>query len=220
MKIKADFHIHTHHSSDSGASASDIVNRARELGLGAMGIADHNTTSGALEVRSLSKGRPLVLIGQEVRTKSGEILVFGPEKDIPKRMSLPDTCAMAKSMGGFVIMPHPFDRTRQGIGYDMLSIMDYIDAIEVFNSRCLACGFNRKAAAFAEENELPVVSGSDAHFPDEIGSSFTELEIEGALTEKNIFNAIISGRARVCGKCSGLAPHIRTSLYKIRRRIS
>jgi len=55
MKIKADFHIHTHHSPDSGSSASDIVARARQLGLDVIGIADHNTTKGAVEVRNLKK---------------------------------------------------------------------------------------------------------------------------------------------------------------------
>lgn len=211
--------MHTHHSSDSGLPASDIVDKARKAGLDVIGVADHGTTKGALEVRSIANGKPLVIIGQEVRTTSGEILVFGPEQDIPKKLSLADTCRMAKSMGGFVVVPHPFDTSRQGVGNDMLSIMDYIDAIEVLNSRCLARRFNRKALKFAEEHEFPMVSGTDAHFPDEIGGSFTELEIEGKLTEKAVLKAITSGKTRVFGRCSGVLPHIRTSLYKIRRRI-
>jgi predicted metal-dependent phosphoesterase TrpH len=215
MKIKADFHIHTHHSPDSGASASDIVDCARRAGLGAIGVADHNTTRGALEVRELAKGRPLVLVGQEVKTKSGEILVFGPEKDIPKKMGLEDTCKMAKSMGGFIIAPHPFVKTRLGIGNDIFSVIDYIDAIEVLNARCLSGRSNRKAEAFAAENEIPVVSGSDAHFPEEIGGCVTELEIEGKLTENSVFSAVTSGRTKISGCRSGVRPHVRTMLRRI-----
>jgi predicted metal-dependent phosphoesterase TrpH len=217
MKIKADFHIHTHHSPDSGSSASDIVARARQLGLDVIGIADHNTTKGAVEVRNLAKGKPLVLIGQETRTLSGEIIIFGPEKDIPKKMQLADTCRMAKTMGGFVIVPHAFDRTRHGLGRDILSVMDQIDAVEVLNSRCLRGSPNRKALAFAKEHELPVVSGSDAHFPEEIGCSFTELEVEGRLTEKSVLDAVASGRASVSGRRSGVKPHIKTALYRIKK---
>jgi len=224
MKIKADFHIHTHHSKDSGAGASDIVAQARKLGLDVIGVTDHNTTRGALEVRELAKGRPptgrsggnpLVLIGQEVMTKSGEVMVFGPEKDIPKGMDLTEMCRMASAMGGFMVAPHPFDRTRDGIGAELPAVLDYIDAIEVFNSRCLFDGPNRRAAAFASENEMPFISGSDAHFPEEIGSCITELDIEGKLTEKAVFDAIASGKAMISGRRSGAGPHIRTALHRL-----
>lgn len=223
MKIKADFHIHTHHSKDSGASASAILDAARKAGLDVIGITDHKTTKGALEVRSIAKGRPftsrgggklLVLVGQEVRTMSGEIIVFGPEKDMPSKLRLKDACAMAKAMGGFVVVPHPFDITRHGVGKDMFSAMDYIDAIEVLNARCLPNRFNRKALEFAQEHEFPVVSGSDAHFPDEIGGCFTELEINGKLTEKAVFEAVASGRTKISGRRSGVVPHIKTALHK------
>jgi predicted metal-dependent phosphoesterase TrpH len=217
MKIKADFHIHTHYSPDSGSSASGIVARARQLGLDVIGVTDHNTTKGAIEVRNLAKGKPLVLIGQEVKTLSGEIIVFGPEKDIPKKMLLRDTCRMAKTMDGFIVVPHAFDRTRNGLGRDILSVMDYIDAIEVLNSRCLRGSPNRKALAFAKEHEMPVVSGSDAHFPEEIGCSFTELEVEGKLTEKAVLDAVASGKAVVSGRRSGVKPHIRTALRRLKK---
>jgi len=215
MMIKADFHIHTHHSKDSGAAASDIVDCARKAGLGVIGVTDHNTTKGALEVREMAKGRLLVIIGQEVMTKSGEIVVFGPEKDIPKGMGLADTCRMAKAMGGFIVAPHPFDRTRDGIGSELPALLEFIDAIEVFNSRCLFGGANRRAEAFAADNEIPIISGSDAHFPQEIGCCFTELDIEGKLTEKAVFDAIISGKAAVTGRRTGLKPHIRTMLHRL-----
>ncbi len=214
MKIKADFHIHTHHSNDSGARASDIAESARKAGLGVIGVTDHGTVKGALEVRSIAKDKPLVLVGQEVKTLSGEIIVFGPEKDIPCKLSLKDTCAMAKSMGGFVVVPHPFDITRQGIGSDMLSVMDFIDAVEVLNSRCLLHRFNRKAFEFAQAHEFPMVSGTDAHFHCEIGGSYTELDVEGKPTEKAVFDAVSSGRTKVTGRRSGVVPHVKTALHK------
>jgi predicted metal-dependent phosphoesterase TrpH len=217
MKVKADFHIHTHHSPDSGSSASDILGRARAAGLDVIGVTDHGTTKGGIEVRSLSKGKPLVLVGQEVLTDSGEFIVFGPEKDIPEGMELRKAFELAKSMGGFTLVSHPFDRTRSGIGADMLSVLEHIDAVEALNSRCLLARPNKKALAFAKEHEIPVVSGSDAHFADEIGHSFTELEIEGRLSEKSVLDAIAAGRTVLHGKRSGVGPHIRTALYKLKK---
>jgi predicted metal-dependent phosphoesterase TrpH len=211
MKIKADFHIHTHHSPDSGSSASSIVQAARKEGIDVIAVTDHNTTKGALEVKAIAKGNPLVLVGQEVKTLSGEIIVIGPEKDIPKKLSLAETCRLAKSMGGFIISPHPFDRYRNGIGRRINVIIGDIDAIEALNSRCFRNKYNKKAATFAEVNEIPVVSGSDAHFPEEIGKSFTQLDINKIkLDERSILDAITSGNTELHGGLSGLYPHIRT----------
>jgi len=225
MKIRADFHIHTHHSSDSGASASAIIDNARRAGLDVIGITDHNTTKGAIEVRNLANGkpstgrcggRPLVLVGQEVRTMSGEIIVFGPEKDIPKGLTLAEALNMARAMGGFIVVPHPFDGSRHGLGRDMAYAIEMVDAIETLNSRCLLGRANRKAADFAHENEIPMVAGSDAHFPEEIGSCVTEVEIEGKLTERSVLDAVAAGRTVVAGVRSGLMPHLRTSLRRLR----
>ena len=216
MKIRADFHIHTHHSSDSNASASAIIDNARRAGLDVIGVADHNTTRGAIEVRSLANGKPLVLVGQEVRTMSGEIIVFGPEKDIPKGLTLAEALNMARAMGGFIVVPHPFDGSRHGLGRDMAYAIEMVDAVETLNSRCLLGRANRKAADFAHENEIPMVAGSDAHFPEEIGSCVTEVEIEGKLTEKSVLDAVAAGRTVVAGNRSGLMPHLRTSLRKLR----
>ena len=219
MKAKADFHIHTHNSPDGSSSASEIIDEARRKGLDVIGVTDHNTTKGAIEVKNLAKGRPLVLVGQEVMTDGGEVIVFGMERDLAKGMGVADTCRMAKAAGGFVVVPHPFDMSRNGVGNDMQGLLDYIDAIEVLNARCLRNGFNRKALDFAREHEIPVVSGSDAHFPSEIGGCFTELEIEGKLTQESVFGAISSGRTSVSGAKSGVVPHLRTMLLKMKRKL-
>jgi len=51
-----------------------------------------------------------------------------------------------------------------------------VDAIEVYNSRCMFPGFNRAAKKFAEQHNLAVTVGSDAHAAFEVGRSFLELE--------------------------------------------
>ena len=198
MKLKADFHIHTHYSMDSSLPPEALIERAREEKLDIIGVADHGTCKGALDTKKLAEGNPLVLIGQEIITDKGDMLVFGVEKDMEEFNPLEETCKKAKELGGFVIVPHPFDKFRHGIGNSIEDIIDYVDAIEVFNSMCTLGSFNEKARDVAIKHNKPMVAGSDAHFRKEVGKGVTMLECEK--TEKSVFNAIRNRKTEILGK--------------------
>jgi hypothetical protein len=88
-----------------------------------------------------------------------------------------------KDQGAFISVSHPFDRWRSGHWQeaDLLEILPEVDAIEVFNSRCVLPQFNQEAQQFAEEHHLAGTVGSDAHTAFELGRSLMELEpFEGA----------------------------------------
>jgi len=223
--LMADLHMHTARSGDSDISAWNIIEQARAKNLDVVGVTDHNTTKGALETRQLAaKEFPglIVLIGQEVRTNSGEIIVFGLNTDLPKNRPLVETCKKAKGLGGFIIVPHPFDKIRQGIGSKIIRVLPYIDAIEVLNSKSLWKRFNKRARDFAEARRLPMVAGSDAHIPQYIGSCHTFIEV-GKIkpTEKDIYKAIKAGNTAVSGNVVGLrGAGIRARLIKFKRKIT
>ncbi|RLI97705.1 MAG: hypothetical protein DRO99_02650 [Candidatus Aenigmatarchaeota archaeon] len=203
--LKADFHVHTAMSGDSDISCHDIIREARLNYLDVVGVVDHNTTRGAIETRELaSREMPglLILVGQEVKTESGEIMVFGIEKDLPPDRPLLDTCKAAKKLGGFIVAPHPFDFTRHGIGGRISEIRGYLDAVEVLNSKSIWKRFNEKAKEFAFENRLPMVGGSDAHFPQYIGMCYTL--VGSRPYEDEIYSAIRDGRTLCSGKVSGI----------------
>jgi predicted metal-dependent phosphoesterase TrpH len=96
MKLRADFHVHTHYSYDSSLDPEELVRRAREEKIDVLGVADHGTCQGAIATRKIARGNPLVLIGQEVNTARGEILVFGPETDLTESEPPEITCKKAK----------------------------------------------------------------------------------------------------------------------------
>jgi len=52
-----------------------------------------------------------------------------------------------------------------------LEIIPFVDAIEVYNSRCMLPRFNRLAREFAEKHNLAGTVGSDAHAAFEVGRS-------------------------------------------------
>ena len=66
-------------------------------------------------------------------------------------------------------------------------ILGHILAIEVVNSKCLFNRFNKKAINFAKEHNIPTISGSDAHFPDELGAAINYSP------SKNVFKELSSG---------------------------
>ena len=89
-----------------------------------------------------------------------------------------ETIRILKEQGAFISVSHPFDIYRSGHWdeSDLLDILSEVDAIEVFNSRCMDPNFNRLAQEFAEEHNIPGTVGSDAHAAFELGRSILLLE--------------------------------------------
>lgn len=217
MELRADMHMHTKYSSDSNLEPIDILRKSREEGLDVIGITDHNTTRGALETRKLSKGTPLVIIGQEVKTGEGEVMVFGPENDIPPHMGLLETVKQARKMRGFIVIPHPFDRMRSSVGNRMETILEYIDAVEVFNSSCLWNRFNRKAEEFTEKKGLPPIIGSDAHIEEEIGKAVMLINSEP--TQSSVLNAIKQKKTKILVKKHGVTGYLGAYTKRVKNKI-
>lgn len=213
--LRVDMHVHTDHSKDSRASPGEVVKRALELGLDAIAVTDHNTVSGAREAERAAKGTKLLVIpGQEVMSREGEVIILGVRENIPHGTSALQTMKAGKKGGGFVVIPHPFDLMRNGIGRAMEPCLKYIDAIEAFNARTIFGRFNNKAMAFAQEHNLPVTAGSDSHFPEEMGN--THMLISSAKTTRAILNAITSGRSEIVARKQSLPRGVKRGLLKIR----
>jgi DNA repair ATPase RecN len=72
---KIDLHVHTPASKcfeDSSVTAEDIVKKAREEGLDAIAITDHNTAEWIDKVKEASKGRLVVFPGIEISATGGK----------------------------------------------------------------------------------------------------------------------------------------------------
>lgn len=213
--LKVDMHVHTDHSKDSEASPKDVVRRAIELGMDAIAVTDHNTVSGSLEAERRARGTSLVVIpGQEVHCKEGEVIILNLRETLPNKMSAVDTMKHAQKKGGFVIVPHPFDLMRKGIGRSMDSLLRHIDAVEVFNARTIFSMFNTRALAFADKHSLPMTVGSDSHFTWEMGKAF--MLVNSAQDAGSILDAVRMGRTELVMKRQGMSSGIRRGLFKIR----
>src|SRR5205807_2072814 len=155
--IDVDLHMHTDHSHDCATPVEVLLATARERGLGAIAVTDHNEISGALEARAQAASAGVkVIVGEEVKTAhEGEVIGLFLEEKIPRGLSLPETIARIREQGGVVYVPHPFDRMHSVPDYEyLLPVIDRIDAIEVFNSRVAINAFNDEAERFAAKYRI------------------------------------------------------------------
>jgi hypothetical protein len=171
--IDVDLHMHTDHSPDCATPVEVLLATARERGLGAIAVTDHNEISGALEAREAAAAAGVkVIVGEEVKTASqGEVIGLFLEEKIPRGMSLGETIAAIREQGGLVYVPHPFDRMHAVPDYEhLLSHLDEVDAIEVFNPRVAIGVFNEEAERFAAKYRIVAGAGSDSHVAQGLGS--------------------------------------------------
>ena len=174
--LRVEFHSHTNASKDSLTSPADLIAAARRKGIDRLIITDHNIIAGARAARALDS--KLVIVGEEIMTTRGEILAAFVIEEVPAQLSPAETIQRLKDQGAFISVSHPFDRMRSGAWQeaDLLAILPFVDAIEVYNSRCMFPGFNRAAKRFAEKHNIPGTVGSDAHAAFEVGRSLLLLE--------------------------------------------
>ena len=75
-RIDVDLHMHTDHSRDCATPVEVLLATAREQGLGAIAVTDHNEISGALDAaEKAAEFGVKVIVGEEVKTASqGEVI--------------------------------------------------------------------------------------------------------------------------------------------------
>ena len=104
-------------------------------------------------------------------------------ESIPKGLTPDETIRRLRDQGAVISVSHPFDRLRKGAWHeeDLLKIIDKVDAIEVFNARCIYAEDNAKAQLFAQKQQLTATVGSDAHSRIEYGRALNQMQpFEGA----------------------------------------
>jgi predicted metal-dependent phosphoesterase TrpH len=172
--IEVDLHMHTDHSGDCATPVEVLLQTARDRGLGAIAITDHNEVSGALEAAAVAEGMDdlKVIVAEEVMTAGqGEVIGLFLKEKIPKGLSMAETIAAIREQGGLVYVPHPFDRLHSVPDYEhLLAIVEEVDLLEVFNPRVALTAFNEEAVRFAGKYRIIPAAGSDSHVAQGLGS--------------------------------------------------
>lgn len=177
-----DLHCHTSASFDSLASPAAVVRAAARRGLTHLVVTDHDRIDGALRARDAAPDGLTVIVGEEVRTESGDLIAAFLSRPVPPGLAVAAAIAAIREQGGLVGVPHPFDRHRGSLGRGessgradgLAAIVELVDWIEVHNARLIGSG-NERAALFAHDHGLPGVAVSDAHSTLEVGVAYTAL---------------------------------------------
>ncbi|MCX8197344.1 MAG: PHP domain-containing protein [Candidatus Micrarchaeota archaeon] len=219
MKIKADLHMHTKYSPDSLAEPKEVLTAALKKGLNAIAITDHDEIRGAIEAQAIAKKMKLkiqVIVGEEVATDEGDLLVYFVKKKIAPG-PLEDVLAEAKRQNAICAAAHPYDFVRSGIHLEQIpsALLEKIDAVEVFNSRVSMQKMNQKAAEFCRKANKAQLAGSDAHHPSEIGNAYVVFEAKVKLGKKEM----LSAPRDIFGKLSPFYVHLYSRAAVVKRKM-
>jgi hypothetical protein len=167
-----EMHSHTIWSVDCLTRLESIIRLCEKRRLNRIAITDHNTADGALALKKLAP--ELVIVGEEIMTTQGELLGYYMHETIPQGLTPQETIKRLRDQGAVISVSHPFDRLRKGAWDEpnLRAIIDQVDAIEVYNARCLYPEDNLKALDYAKEHQVPGTIGSDAHIGMEYGTAY------------------------------------------------
>ena len=173
--LKTEFHCHTCYSKDSLVTIQSLLRACHKKGLQRLVVTDHNTILGAQRAKQLDP--ELVIIGEEIMTQEGELLAAFVKEKVPAGLPPLEAIQILRAQDAFISVSHPFDALREGHWETnaLLDILPYVDAIEIFNARCMSPEFNTRAADFAQQHALLGTVGSDAHTAGEIGTATLSL---------------------------------------------
>lgn len=214
--VTVELHSHTYASDDCLMRPADVVRTCARRGIDRLAVTDHNTIAGALEMQALAPG--LVIVGEEVMTTQGELLAYFLRETVPAGLGPLETMARLREQGAAVSVSHPFDRLRHGAWQpsDLAAIVDWVDAIEVFNSRCIYPEDNARALAFAREHGKLGTVGSDAHSHRELGRAVLKMPAAGSPAD---LIAGFEAGERVT-RLSSPAIHFTSRWAKLRKRLA
>ncbi len=164
-----DTHMHEMtYSKDSFLQLDEMVQIAKEKGLGAICITDHDS----MGLREYAKEYTeqtgfLVLVGIEYFSLQGDIVAFGIDEYPQERVSAQEFIDMVKAQGGVCFAVHPFRNNKRGLEENLRSVAG-LDGLEVLNGSTTyeAC---KKAAEYALELGYYTLGSSDCHVPEKVG---------------------------------------------------
>lgn len=179
-KIRAEFHIHTKYSKDSILCETFLYLMCKLKGIELIAITDHNEIAGAQKIKEKFEKKGIeVIVGEEILTKSGEIIGLYLTEKIPQNLSIEETIKLIKKQNGIVYLPHPYDEKRIKTvltPQKQEENKNEIDLIEIHNGRNIVKEYSIKQKEIQAKLNIRKVIGSDAHTFLEIGRNYIVME--------------------------------------------
>ncbi len=169
-----DTHLHENkYSSDSHIDFKKAIDTAKLIGLDGICVTNHDNNHILNDIgESTVINGVLVIVGAEILTRQGDILVFGA-KDLPEeKLDARDLLSLVKKQGGVAIAAHPYRNNNRGLEDNLYELADLLDGVESFNGSTYSY-HNLRAFSVATELGLPSFGAGDSHVLEKIGSYAT-----------------------------------------------
>lgn len=213
MIYRLDLHLHTEASPDSHVTLADAVRKAKEKGIHALAVCDHNRCAPQEVFDAPLRDGVLLIPAVEYATEAGHLLglflqapVHVPNEE-SGRVAFADATAAIRAAGGKSILAHPYELTQRSVEEISARIAAneaLLDGIEIYNARATKKrkNANELAREAAQRLARPVLmtAGSDAHTKREIGGAYVAVEAE-ELTAQALCAALEAPVSYHCGKC-------------------
>lgn len=150
---------------------------ARRRGLDAVALTNHDY------YEPYDPDGVLALPGVEISTTRGHVLAVGPDppsRTGPGALSPREAVVIARERGCAAVLPHPY---RRG---SVRETDARFDAVELNGKHV---DTHDRARDLAARRDLPLVGGSDAHYPFEVGRAYTRVDAD-ELTAESLVAAV------------------------------
>lgn len=128
-------------------------------------------------------GSTICIPGIEVTTTRGHVLIVGPDPPTttePEELTPEETVELAHDRDCAAIVAHPYRNST------VREVAASFDAIEVNGKHPRTQEWVER---LAERHDLPMVGGSDAHYPFEVGRAYTAIDTD-ELSPESVVTAI------------------------------
>ena len=189
------------------------MDKAREVGLDGLVLTEHGILWPEEKLEPLRRRANemglVILSGQEItcidKGRRQDFLVFGVSQSLGYFPSPEKLIARVHDEGGVVLAAHPFKPSRFGTGYHGIgeAMLDLdLDGVE-FHHPDHDQAAREKVRAAAEEMNIPMTGGSDAHEIFDLGEFSTKF-INPVNSIEDLVREIKAGRLEPCnGRASG-----------------
>ncbi len=206
--IKVDLHIHTLDDPKDHLdySAHQLLERAQELGFGALAITLHDKVFDRAEVFADAAAMGIILIqAAEMRLEGADVVLLNVRpNEIENLRTFADLRELRARRGASLLCfaPHPFFHLGASIGERLLQEIDCFDAIEICHFHKGLFDLNRRARRVAQAHQKPLLATSDAHRLHAFGGHYTSIPRPPAPTVEAILETLRTGPRRLTSPSS------------------
>lgn len=198
--LKVELHAHTSDDPRDRIphTTRELIDHAAALGYGALAITLHDRQLDPAPHLQYARDRGLVLLrGIERTIERRHLLLIEFPAESERVGTFADLAALKARTRGLVIAPHPFYPLPSAVGPVIDRYASLVDAVEWNAMYTGLVDFNRAASRWALAHGKPLVGNTDLHVLPQMGTTWSEVDVEAGADAEAICDAIRAGRVQL-----------------------